>query len=239
MRRAAPRLTAVVLLCGLATAAAAQHGVAAQPERPTPDVVRETVARVLSADEYTFDDAQKPERNWLGRLAEWLAGAFASASDRLANVSGPAFWAVIAACMLGLALIFYHVFTILRRALRVRVSGPGRAPGSEADGVLPRDPAALRELAARHAREGDYRMAFRRLYAAVLVTMDRKGLVRYAADKTNWEYVREAAGSAVQGELRTLTSVFDRKWYGREGWQTGEYDECSRLVLSVIAEVTG
>ncbi|MFQ6099085.1 MAG: hypothetical protein ACE5O2_15245, partial [Armatimonadota bacterium] len=109
--------SAAGLVC-VASAAFAEPAEAAAPgmEVPSAEVVKQTVAEVLSSDEYVFDGAQRRRENWVARLAAWLSRALGS--DRLANVSPVVFWVVLAACLLGLALIFYHVYAILRRALR-------------------------------------------------------------------------------------------------------------------------
>jgi hypothetical protein len=60
----------------------------------------------------------------------------------------------------------------------------------------------------------DYRLATRVLYLELLQKMNQKGLVKYGANLTNWDYVGQLLQSNYLYDFTRLTNYFDRVWYG-------------------------
>lgn len=62
--------------------------------------------------------------------------------------------------------------------------------------------------------EKDYRLAVRYLYLQALQKLSASGLIKYAADKTNHQYVRELYGKPMKDEFASLTLHYEYVWYG-------------------------
>jgi hypothetical protein len=73
----------------------------------------------------------------------------------------------------------------------------------------------IRERIEAAIKNGDYRLATRLLYIETLQWLDQLQLIRYKADTTNQEYVKQMDQTSKGKEFRQLTRVFDFVWYGR------------------------
>ncbi|MFP4055247.1 MAG: DUF4129 domain-containing protein [Candidatus Brocadiia bacterium] len=70
--------------------------------------------------------------------------------------------------------------------------------------------------AERLAREGDFRSVYRALYLALLSGLHERRKIDFRKSRTNWHYVRRFRGEEGEREVFTsLTSLFDRVWYGQ------------------------
>ena len=97
---------------------------------------------------------------------------------------------------------------------------------TEAAMVEARDTDSLLSLAERHARDGDYRTAFRLVYISTLVALDSGGVLRFDRSRTNWEYLRTLRHSGqteIYESMLPLTRDFDRLWYGSSSAGAGDY----------------
>lgn len=70
------------------------------------------------------------------------------------------------------------------------------------------------KLAAQAAAEGNYRVAVRFLYLQSLQKLTGKGLVQFAVDKTNYQYVSELSGKPYKKAFAALTLNYEYVWYG-------------------------
>jgi len=67
----------------------------------------------------------------------------------------------------------------------------------------------------RAAKEkGDYALAMRLYYLAIIKEMSLKKLIKWKRDKTNGEYLRELRSSNFFTEFNEVTNIFERIWYG-------------------------
>lgn len=128
---------------------------------------------------------------------------------------------------LGVALFVLLVALLVgllrRRAARAR---PLTMDETEAALVDARDTDSLHALAERKAREGDYRLALRFIYLALLVALDTGGVLRFDRSRTNWEYLRALRASGredVYQAMTPLTREFDRVWYGLARADAADY----------------
>ena len=203
----------------------------------SPQRVKSEVRSILSTRE--FRAAWRP--SWLLELQEkvinlvfdiinWLASVLSRVEWRPTHLRGFLEW-TIAVLAYGLAAvgIVGLLYVMLQVGRRLLAAPAGRTPrpasGSAESDVRSADE-ALR-LAAERAQRGEFRDAFRAAYLAVLLWMDSQRMVEYVPSRTNWEYVRAAAGSfpsSVHEPLRTLTGIFDRKVYGGETCGAADYE---------------
>jgi hypothetical protein len=63
-------------------------------------------------------------------------------------------------------------------------------------------------------RNGNYRLAIRYHYLKCLHRMAERGLVQYAVDKTNYQYVQEVSNSALRNDFAGITLHYEYVWYG-------------------------
>lgn len=66
----------------------------------------------------------------------------------------------------------------------------------------------------RAIASGNYALAVRLYYLALLKELSAKGLIRWKRDKTNGEYMRELSGHSFSDMFRDVTLIFERIWYG-------------------------
>jgi hypothetical protein len=102
--------------------------------------------------------------------------------------------------------------------------------------------AELWRRADRLAGAGEHLEAVRTLYAAVLATLNRRGLIRYEPMRTNGEYAAQlrASGQApeeVHEPFGRLTRLFEQKWYGERACRAEDYDTCRELAEEVRSMV--
>lgn len=85
--------------------------------------------------------------------------------------------------------------------------------------------------------KGDYRQAVRRLFLAMLLTLDEQGAVRFDRALTNFELLQEGqARPLLQPTLAPLAPIitsYERVWYGLEPLPAAEYD----LLVKQIEEM--
>ena len=185
---------------------------------PTPQQIRAWTAEILSSGGYQVN----PPLWW--RVEKWLYDAIASILRLLGRVKWPwglgplgevsptLAWVVVGVCIVLLALIIAHLALTLRGLMVERRRGVRRRTVvSRARGPQQ----ALRE-AEQAAAAGQFALALRRLYEAALLILDRRGLLRYDAARTNWENLRAVAANSAEaaGLMSPLTGTVDGCVYG-------------------------
>jgi hypothetical protein len=62
--------------------------------------------------------------------------------------------------------------------------------------------------------QGNYNLAIRLYYLAILKELSLQKTIKWKVDKTNNEYLREMRAHDHFAEFRELTRIFERSWYG-------------------------
>lgn len=70
--------------------------------------------------------------------------------------------------------------------------------------------------------EQDYRLALRYRFLIILQKLDLQKLVKWHKQKTNRNYVNEIS-TPLKGDFRSITTIFDRAWYGNESISVDDY----------------
>ena len=159
--------------------------------------------------------------------------------------------------VLAIALLVLAVILVLVAVLRNLTARS--APGGQTV-VLPGQPMQAEDLkeedALAYTREdwlhraralvksGDYRVAIRSLYLALLVSLHRARMLKYDASKTNWEYELELQGKARREgrgleslrRFRDLASIFDLVWYGERQADRALFERCLEWAEAVRPE---
>lgn len=77
------------------------------------------------------------------------------------------------------------------------------------------DLSAYDKLIAQAVLNKNYRLAIRYLYLQTLQKLADSGLLQFAADKTNYQYVTEMQGKPYQNDFAAITLNYEYVWYGR------------------------
>jgi hypothetical protein len=117
---------------------------------------------------------------------------------------------ILAALMIG--FIIWKLFlgeNFFRRNRSYKI------PGSEKEEEDLDDPSAYDAMIAKAVQNRDFRLAVRYSYLQTLKKLSATGLLQYAADKTNYQYVNELRGKAYQGDFASITLNYEYVWYGK------------------------
>lgn len=82
------------------------------------------------------------------------------------------------------------------------------------DDELP-DASAYDRLIAQAVMNKDYRLAIRYSYLQTLKKLSDIGLLKFSADKTNYQYVNELRGKPYQNDFAAITLNYEYVWYGK------------------------
>ena len=172
------------------------------------DSIQHAVKEVFSAREYDWRFRARTSmwsKIWslFLQLLDWL--------DRLHDTHPVGYWALIAFLALMLSVILVHFIYVLWRSLRA--SAPSHAPTATA--AAPRDARWHLAEARRLAAAGQFAEALGHRYLAMVMELDRRGVVKFHPSKTPAEYLREARlDIAAQGDLTALVWALYRHLFG-------------------------
>jgi hypothetical protein len=145
----------------------------------------------------------------LGRAAPWLVRTLQ--------------WTFFGGAAVG--LLVFLIRQMARQRLRVSL-----ADGAMKADAWTREASDWAERAEVFANDRAWREAVHCLYWAAIVLLESRRAWRHNPTRTPREYVRLLkAGSAQQENLRDLTRIFERTWYGLRETEEREYAEARRL----------
>jgi hypothetical protein len=88
----------------------------------------------------------------------------------------------------------------------------------------------------RLAQQGDLRAVFRALYLALLSGLHTQGRIDFRRSRTNWTYVRRFRGVETDRRIfATLTSLFDRVWYGLKHPSGASFERVRGQVAALLS----
>jgi hypothetical protein len=87
----------------------------------------------------------------------------------------------------------------------------------------------------RAAKAGDYPLAVRLYYLAVLKELAVRNIIRWKRDKTNGAYLRELAGSPMFPTVQQVTLIFERVWYGKVELSRPDFEELEITLKNAVA----
>jgi hypothetical protein len=212
---------------------------ASGPERPPVEVLRSDLARILARAEYRQGQTEWLHQlviRWLRQFLQWWHDHVGRRLEGLADTAPFFYWTIVALC-LGLALVLiYHIYVTMRSAF-------GTAPRRRRRDAEPlawaakTEPQGLMDDAEAAAQAGQFALALRYLYLALIHHLDRRDIVRYDVSHTNQEYLRQArAHPVLLDPLRQVTRLADRAWYGQYPLGRPEYEQCRALVEAAWQE---
>ncbi len=193
----------------------------------TPTTSKEKLQDILNRSEYKPDEEKGSSiQAWLKRVKEkisdWLAKLFSrkqSSNAPQGTIGGMPDLArifIVAALAVFLIWAFVTLFKRLRQhGGKVKKTSKGKVEilGEVFEADITGDD--LIKDAAEMARRGDYRMAIRRAYLAMLYEMEQRGKLRLHRAKTNNDYLRELRNDKyTYPSVEIMTNRYERTWYG-------------------------
>lgn len=95
--------------------------------------------------------------------------------------------------------------------------------------------AQLEDPIQRAVAAGDYPMAVRLYYLAVLKELAVRNHIRWKRDKTNGAYLRELAGSPLFATMQEVTLIFERIWYGKVELTNADFKQLEIKLKKAVA----
>lgn len=80
---------------------------------------------------------------------------------------------------------------------------------------------------------GDFKMAVRLHYLALIQTLARREWIEWKQDKTNGDYLQEIQTRPIVDNFRELTGIFERIWYGDYPLEEPVYRQVAGRFLAV------
>ncbi len=141
-------------------------------------------------------------------------------------------WLFIA---LGAALIGWMLFQFKKGPLSRKIEPFEPIDAASIDGLEGRHSVSDFEKMAREAAEkGQFALAVRFLFLAVLKKASQRGHLVWTREKTNRDYLRELSGKPFQADFRRAAQVFDRVWYGEEPIERDDFEQKMRPALEAV-----
>ncbi len=187
---------------------------------------RDRLQQILARSEYQPEEEKDSAiQAWLKKIRqkinELLNKLFFGNSPKSAPNPGSLQairWLIIAALLAS--LVWATVLLLRRFQLRqakLKDDGMGEESreilGEQFDADLTSDD--LLKTAAEMARKGEYRLAIRRAYLALLYELEQRGKVHLHRAKTNRDYLGELQNEPyIYPPVASLTNNYERVWYG-------------------------
>lgn len=141
-------------------------------------------------------DTRKPAMSWLERFF-------------LSPVTKYFFW-ILAGFFVSFILykLFFTEVFFQRSSAKMNVTA---LPGEPENMFVSAD---YGKLISQAIASQQYRLAVRYLYLQSLQNLSSKGIIQFAADKTNYQYIREMTGKTFKEAFAALTLHYEYVWYG-------------------------
>jgi len=85
--------------------------------------------------------------------------------------------------------------------------------------------------------EGNYSLAIRLHYLAIIKELSRKKIIRYKKNKTNHVYVAKVNSTSFGEEFREATHAFERIWFGQNTFTQIDYQQVKPNFVKWIGSV--
>ncbi|MCC6727167.1 MAG: DUF4129 domain-containing protein [Saprospiraceae bacterium] len=85
---------------------------------------------------------------------------------------------------------------------------------------------------------GNYPLAVRLYYLAMLKELSVRNHIRWKRDKTNGAYLRELAGSPLFSTVQEVTLAFERVWYGKVELTPSDFEQLETKLKAAVATVS-
>jgi hypothetical protein len=187
----------------------------------------------------SLDRIYRSLHSWLHNFFKWLRGPkhkhhkhhatryhghVHGARGSVSLLTGTTGWILLVVLGLVAAALIAWVFWHLIRQRRAPGSAATASPPpvdvkkalAEGD-ALAQTSDAWMNLASELGRGGDWRLAYRAMYLALLASLHQSGRINFRKSMTNRMYVLRYRGPTDERDIFSgLTELFDRVWYGHK-----------------------
>lgn len=166
-------------------------------------------------DDYDYS-LEQSQTNWWSEFKEWLSIQWRNLFGQSLDSS---FWLfvykVLPYLVLTAALVFLVWFIVRSNPGNqiMRQHDASKVTLTEEEELLMKR--NLDKLADEAIENKQYRLAIRYMYLNCIKRLDLKGIIKYANDKTNFEYLREIEFKPLSREFKQLTIAYEQTWYGQ------------------------
>lgn len=202
--------------------------------RPAENMLREGLEEILARREYRNIHLQNRFNELVAgivnRVIRWWQDFVGEPIGRLYSNNPWIYWTLVTVLVFLIVGILYHILWVLRSTFSATEKRErGRMVADQLHGTPPEQLLAeADEMAAR----GEYFLALRRLYLALLLRLDRGDVVRYDPALTNREVARKVRSRpAVSAPFEALSQAAERAWYSVGATSAEEYQNCRRWAL--------
>jgi len=165
-------------------------------------------------------------------------------SKRKANFKAPSIpWAgpllkiVGYIVIVGLVLwIFYYLITNIRMGARIqRTEMNDEVVDGRIENIETLD---IEALLAQARREGNFRLAIRLYYLAILTRLHALGIIGWKKDKTNRDYLAELHAKEYHyADIRRLTVLYEAVWYGEHTPGAESFERLTDLFANMYQKI--
>jgi len=121
---------------------------------------------------------------------------------------------IVVYILLSAFILFVIYYVIKNTSLKGRKSIVPEARAEEPiENIEELDVDTLLQLAIKN---GDFRMAVRLYYLAILKNLHERNIISWKKDKTNRDYLTEIFAKEYYNDLRVLTLAYEQAWYGEQ-----------------------
>ncbi|WP_420458913.1 DUF4129 domain-containing protein [Neolewinella sp.] len=135
---------------------------------------------------------------------------------QLDNLRSPLVLAIAIALLLGLGLLIYRILGDLE--VKRRRQHEAEAQGVNVTEIVEEElveQGVSLSLLERAEAAGQYDIAVRLLYIALLKSLQDAGLLRYRRDFSNRDYRQQLREHPAQADFVRVTQAYERYWYGK------------------------
>jgi hypothetical protein len=199
---------------------------------------------ILAQPEYQTDKArdswiQRKLNELLKKLLEFLDKLFAR------NPSTPSgggwvmmIFRVGLLVVIGLTLVYGTARLLKSLRLRRRDHEEPESATREILGEVIEENLSTEDLigqATEMARRGEYRLAIRRTYIALLHELEQRGRLQLHRSKTNRDYLNALRGEVnIYPPLERMTQTYEQAWYGQRETNAEDYSGFAELYHEVV-----
>jgi hypothetical protein len=79
----------------------------------------------------------------------------------------------------------------------------------------------------------NYRLAIRLIFQKTLKYLDENEFITWQPQKTNKQYIYEIKNSNLRNQLKSITLIFEKTWYGEYPSTRDEYEKCKQLNIDL------
>ncbi len=213
-------------------------------QEPTPSPTQQFETTSLEARNFEASDwkkatkgidyrhSTKDQKNVNEDIGDELGGSNAALERKARELGGAAgaFWNIFVKIIFGLfvivliGLILYAIMrgeNIFKRKKKI----PKTTSFDLADVETNLADSDLDQFIRKAENEGNYSLAIRLHYLAIIKELSRKKVIRYKKNKTNHVYVAKVNTTSFGEAFRQATNAFERIWFGQNTFTQTDYQQ--------------